>query len=255
MNTIIRGLGLLCLLGVVPLARAQEKPPDLKTEYDKLSEQFQAARQEYYKPYEAAKTDAEAEKIHLDPEKDPRKAFLPKFEDLALRAKGSETGCNCWVWVFSNSYDNPEAMQRAFDAIGGEYVTSPALEGFVQRLGWMGKQVGQAKADALLEKILASSPHDSVRAAVLVTQASGLLQDGQGSAEAIAAARARLERVQKEFGKTRYAAQAEGMLFEADHLQIGMAAPDFEAVDQDGKPWKLSDYRGKVVVIDFWGYW
>jgi hypothetical protein len=23
----------------------------------------------------------------------------------------------------------------------------------------------------------------------------------------------------------------------------------------DGVPFKLSDYRGKVVVVDFWGHW
>jgi peroxiredoxin len=34
-----------------------------------------------------------------------------------------------------------------------------------------------------------------------------------------------------------------------------MQAPDFESVDQDGVAFKLSDYRGKVIVVDFWGFW
>ena len=25
--------------------------------------------------------------------------------------------------------------------------------------------------------------------------------------------------------------------------------------DENGVSWKLSDYRGKVVVVDFWGFW
>jgi DNA-directed RNA polymerase subunit RPC12/RpoP len=33
------------------------------------------------------------------------------------------------------------------------------------------------------------------------------------------------------------------------------AAPDFSATDQNGKTLKLSDYRGKVVVLDFWEHW
>ena len=45
------------------------------------------------------------------------------------------------------------------------------------------------------------------------------------------------------------------LLPELDHLQIGMHVPDFEAVDQDGVKFKLSDYAGKVVVVDFWGFW
>lgn len=36
---------------------------------------------------------------------------------------------------------------------------------------------------------------------------------------------------------------------------IGMAAPDFTLQDDKGKSYKLSDYRGKVVVIDFVGSW
>jgi peroxiredoxin len=38
-------------------------------------------------------------------------------------------------------------------------------------------------------------------------------------------------------------------------LKIGALAPDFTTQDLDGKPVKLSDYRGKVVVLDFWAPW
>jgi hypothetical protein len=36
---------------------------------------------------------------------------------------------------------------------------------------------------------------------------------------------------------------------------IGQVAPEISGEDVDGKPMKLSDYRGKVVVLDFWGNW
>ena len=40
-----------------------------------------------------------------------------------------------------------------------------------------------------------------------------------------------------------------------DKLQLGMPAPEIEGNDLDGVAFKLSDYRGKVVVLDFWGDW
>lgn len=38
-------------------------------------------------------------------------------------------------------------------------------------------------------------------------------------------------------------------------LAAGMMAPDFTAFDKNNKPVKLSDFKGKVVVIDFWASW
>lgn len=46
--------------------------------------------------------------------------------------------------------------------------------------------------------------------------------------------------------------KAKLQLFELRHLAIGKQAPDIEGADQDGKPFNLSDYRGKVVLLDFW---
>ena len=38
-------------------------------------------------------------------------------------------------------------------------------------------------------------------------------------------------------------------------LKEGEVIPDIEGVDTDGTRFKISDYRGKVVMIDFWGNW
>jgi cytochrome oxidase Cu insertion factor (SCO1/SenC/PrrC family) len=38
-------------------------------------------------------------------------------------------------------------------------------------------------------------------------------------------------------------------------LAVGKEAPELQGTDQDGKPFKLSEYRGKVVLLDFWGNW
>jgi len=41
----------------------------------------------------------------------------------------------------------------------------------------------------------------------------------------------------------------------AGGLEIGNPAMEISGEDIDGKAFKLSDYRGKVVVLDFWGNW
>lgn len=45
---------------------------------------------------------------------------------------------------------------------------------------------------------------------------------------------------------------AKSELYDIRHLAIGKVAPDIEGKDQDGTKFKLSDYRGKVVLLYFW---
>jgi thiol-disulfide isomerase/thioredoxin len=51
------------------------------------------------------------------------------------------------------------------------------------------------------------------------------------------------------------AKQAGGRMFAIRNLGIGKVAPDIVSQDLDGKPMKLSDFRGKVVVLNFWATW
>jgi hypothetical protein len=38
-------------------------------------------------------------------------------------------------------------------------------------------------------------------------------------------------------------------------IAVGEPAPEITGSDVNGEPFKLSDYRGKVVMLDFWGNW
>ena len=49
--------------------------------------------------------------------------------------------------------------------------------------------------------------------------------------------------------------EAKKRLFVMQNISIGKVAPEIVGSDLDGQEFKLSDYRGKVVLIDFWGDW
>ncbi len=55
--------------------------------------------------------------------------------------------------------------------------------------------------------------------------------------------------------KQTLAQAAEARLDEMHNLVVGKPAPEIVGVDLDGKPLKLSDYRGKVVALAFWATW
>ena len=43
--------------------------------------------------------------------------------------------------------------------------------------------------------------------------------------------------------------------YEFKYLSVGKIAPDIEGEDIDGVKFRLSDYRGKVVLLSYWGDW
>lgn len=56
-------------------------------------------------------------------------------------------------------------------------------------------------------------------------------------------------------GRTNIGEVAEKRLFARRCLAIGRVAPEISGEDVFGVEFKLSDYRGKVVLLDFWGDW
>jgi peroxiredoxin len=53
-------------------------------------------------------------------------------------------------------------------------------------------------------------------------------------------------------GDESYERLARGDKTEEHYLGNELLAPDFELKGRDGKPWRLRDQRGKVVVMNFW---
>jgi len=48
---------------------------------------------------------------------------------------------------------------------------------------------------------------------------------------------------------------AKQALFGIRHLSVGRTAPEIEGEDVFGQEFKLSEYRGQVVMLTFWGHW
>ena len=224
---------------------------DFPAEYAALEREFDAAQDAYYEPYSKAKSDAEREKIRLDPAKEPSKVFAARFDDLARRAKGTETGARSLLWIASNVRERGSpAVGNAVDALVADYMDSPVLADLAQWMQYGADAIGAEKARAALEKIAEKSPHADVKANALFSL--GAVQYGQGSMEAAIAV---FRRLQKDYAGTGPADRAAAYLFEIEKLQVGMPAPDFAAVDENGETFHLADYKGKVVVVDFWGFW
>lgn len=178
---------------------------------------------------------------------------------------------------------NDEKGEKARKELLSNHIDSEELTRLIA-----GRRTPNADHEATLRRLMTDSPHDSVKAAATMAMSDMLTTleqlDGLEGArrerivEMIGeefAAKWTPEAIEKESdlvldslvknykdvpikgsrnGET-YGTRIESMIFAKEKLQVGCVAEDIVGEDLDGEEFKLSDYRGKVVVIDFWGDW
>jgi hypothetical protein len=254
LSTLLLALA-LCIQHTTAPAQTNGASAEPAAELKTLTDDYTKAERAFFDAFHKAKTDAERGELWKT--RHPARDFLPRFQALAQRAQGTETGAHAIVWIMEKGGNagNQEAVKEAVRTLPTIYVQSPVIEDGVRELSSLSWSIGAKECTSALRTIIEQSPHPRVRAAASFTLATILLQSAEGGKTARAEARSLFESVKTEYAETPYAKEAPGYIFELENLQIGMKAPDFEATDQDGQQFKLSDYRGKVVVLDFWGFW
>ncbi len=76
-----------------------------------------------------------------------------------------------------------------------------------------------------------------------------------GSSETLAAAQRKWEDFQASNPYPEYTEAVQTALDKALKLQFGQPAPEFTLQDLDGQPVSLSQFKGQVVLLDFWASW
>ena len=242
--------------------RADEKP----------APQSDGAKQQYKALVDEFEDDAEA------------REFAGRFVELAKQHPKPPVAADSLVWVVLNVSRGRE-LQEALTLLVQKYQKSNRLAPACRKLAFR----PSLAAENLLRVLREKSPHKEVRAPVRIYLAvyllrqlrlaeapdkeedknrfvefygreftthlaeldtSASLKEIESIYDEVTKSFARFEIGDSTMGET---AQLE--LFAIRHLSLGRKAPEITGEDIDGKPFKLSDYRGKVVMLDFWGHW
>lgn len=115
--------------------------------------------------------------------------------------------------------------------------------------------LGRDYCDVVLKRISEQARHWDVRADALYHRALLVAEEFPSDEERRGQARAALLTVLARYPESYRREEAQGLLRELEQLQVGMIAPDFVASDEQGAEFRLSEYRGKVVLLKFWGLW
>jgi len=283
------------LLAVAAAARAddpkpqsdppKEPPKSAAEQYQALVAEFDSARQKMMEEYRAAKTDEDRQKAFKN--QPNTAAFAKKFLAVAKDHPKDPAAVDALVWVTTNAGYTLEGSE-ALELLARDHVTSDKVGPLCARLVY----VQSPRVEPFLKDVLAKNPDHATKGqaclalaqytkrqaelvrslhedAGLAKRLGAMAQFGPERAKELQAkdpdavmkeAEGLFERVTKDFADVKQSDRplgqaAEAELFEIRHLSVGKAAPEIEGEDVDGQKFKLSDYRGKVVLLDFWGNW
>ena len=280
-------IGVLLIVTSSPRARADKQPGTPAEQYESLAKEFHEAANAFYLKATSDEDRAEplARMIKLSPrclelaQKNPKD---PVALDALVQVVSQE------LWLVENSLypgrgkDNLEA--RAIAILLRDHVRSDRLGEACRRMSYGFSR----ECETFLRTVLVMNPHKDVQALACLRLAQFLnarqqkldllagrpemarryegifgkdylaaLQQ-QDRALAVREAEDFFERAIKDYAdvKLPYAdtvgVKAKADLHEIRHLSVGREAPQIEGQDQDGNRFKLSDYRGKVVLLYFW---
>jgi len=183
--------------------------------------------------------------------------FLLRFMAVAKEYAGQDAAVPFLIWVVNHDQSRDRKQARgAWAVLLDKHMDSERFISYVSSLGG-GIQRTKKETLPILDRIIKESPRAEARAAALLARAkltAGAFVTG-ASYKGVSTAKHDLAQAIDEAPGTSVAEDAKNFLFEIEHLQIGMTAPDIEGNDLDGMTFRLSDYRGKVVVLVFWGDW
>lgn len=251
----------LLLPVLLGLANLQEEPvegsDDVAPQVEAVIGEYDAAHAAWYEKYLAAEGSAEVMKSMPEPA-----PYGPRLMALAATSPTSPGAFTACEWVIRNVRSG-ESMTAAVRHVTAHFLDHPNVGNLVDSIPG-----GEEANDEFLRGVLEHARSDEVAARACYSLALGLKYRLQKTRSPAAAARIEAEadtyftRCRSEpfadvvlHGDVKLGDKARADVFEMKNLRVGKTAPEIEGEDIDGVTFELSDYRGKVVMLDFWGDW
>ena len=281
-------LAALFAAAVLP-AQAKEASAPKLAEYEKLVADWTAAKKanedamkalrasDEYKAAVAAKDNKKVRELSGTIAPPDAKAFGIRAMELADQYKG-DASLRVLTYATSELAARDADTAKAVAArIEKDLLKDAKLGDLLENGMALHRGLGDEGGNTLLDRVVAESPHALPRAwakywqaQILTNKASTAMRQTMAKKDAteeqkakakedMAKATEKADDLYAEAAKlsegSEHAARLGAPVFEKERLQVGMEVPDIAAEDVDGVAFKLSDYRGKVVMIDYWGFW
>ena len=288
------GSAAVALTPLVPVGGAQRgRPADAEPKsareqrVEAIVSEHSAAMEAYYDLFRAAKSDEERQQL-AETAKGPDAApFVQGMRALLSEDATDKAAFDALLWLLGERTAEGD-MAANLELLEKHHFAREEMSKAILMLQY----AHVPAATALLERLAKQSPHRNVRGQATMAQAEALRDLLERIAEVAGASEADRAQLAQYYSEDQLAqlakldpaatqasavqlyetvirdyadvpAMRKGVLGDAAkatlnemlNLVVGKLAPDIVGEDIAGVPFKLSDYRGKVVMLDFWGHW
>ncbi|MFT4512122.1 MAG: hypothetical protein ACI89X_000963 [Planctomycetota bacterium] len=253
---------------LLPVLLAAQDGAKQQSPADALCAKFSAELSKQNSVYRAASSELRAseayKKARADKDREKTSELFssltkPDYKGMAqkaLEAAGQFEGdgaVKLLGWAAINGRD-PDIVKTVVAQLQEKHMKSEALIELLENGRVLSRPLGAAGADAFLSQVIEESPHDVAKAWAFYWKSIAFT--GRGSSDDQKAKGAEFAAQAETFAGNHWLAdKIRGPKFKAEKLQTGLVAPNIVGEDIDGVKFQLEDYRGKVVVLDFWGFW
>ncbi len=239
-----------------PAARAARHAEEahLKAEYDQCIHDLRIAASSYQSAVSGLLQQGVARE-QWPPH--PNVLYFSRIEELAHQDQPDALRW-CLVSVGQVGLDLPAVLEKKNEIYARLVVVHPNLPWMSDAARWIQADasvtsLGFERADELLRTLKENTTVRATRAAALAARSSLLM--GRTDPASRAADEKLLREIVREYSDLPVGDVAQGRLFRIENLAPGKTPPDVQALDTEGRALRLSEYRGRVLVVEFWGFW
>jgi hypothetical protein len=241
-----------------------DKPSAAAKTYQSIIDEYEKAEERYNKALKDAQTPQD--KQAAQSQRPNLQDYTQTLLDLAKQHPKDPVAEKALGWIVEKTAGNPriQGAKEAADLLMAKYPKSeqlgPACVALANSFGAENNPAIEKKLRQIAEK----NPHKEVRGQACFALAQLLHRQSEGVApnkeKAAKDAENFLNLAIEKYGDVKtpqgtLGDRAKDALAEIKQFGYGHLMPDIQGEDADGKTFKLSDYLGKVVLLDFWGNW
>lgn len=205
----------------------------------------------------------------IDLSKHPANETLPKVQAYAESNAGNPEAVPALVWMLKNARNaagiptgGKTAVAWAVERLRRDHVADPAIKDALPSMRYLSFQLGSEPLMRIYNAVADKNPDKATRALAWFNIAQTYFVSGNSAGPAHGGtetprqkAKGILKMLVSDYADTPAAAEAAALLKATQGIGIGMEALDVAGPDVNGKTIQLSEYRGKVVCMVFWGSW